>query len=149
MNKFVYLIFIITIYSFCFSEIFFISDDYSHPLEELSETLNMPNYILYANEVNLIDSLNIMDEQDIIFCEKNIPFTDIASAKLFCSEMVSRIADRALHIMGGMGYIEDYSDVPRLYRDVRLFRIFEGSSQIQQNTISKFMMKNYLTLNKM
>ena len=63
--------------------------------------------------------------------------------------MVSRIADRALQIMGGMGYIEDYSDVPRLYRDVRLFRIFEGSSQIQQNTISKFMMKNYLTLNKM
>ena len=77
--------------------------------------------------------------------EKNIPFTDIASAKLFCSEMVSRIADRALQIMGGMGYMEDYSDVPRLYRDVRLFRIFEGSSQIQQNTISKFMMKNYLT----
>ncbi len=75
MNKFVYLIFIISIYSFCFSEIFFISDDYSHPLEELSQTLNMPNSILYANEINLIDSLNIMDEQDIIFWGKNIPFT--------------------------------------------------------------------------
>ena len=77
---------------------------------------------------------------------KQIFHTNIASTKLFCSEMVSRIADRELlQIMGGMGYIEDYSDVPRLYRDVRLFRIFEGSSQIQQNNISKFMMKNYLT----
>ena len=74
--------------------------------------------------------------------ETEIPFIDIASAKLFCSEMVSRVADRAVQVMGGLGYMEDLSDVPRLFRDVRLFRIFEGASQIQQNNIAKAMLKN-------
>ena len=74
---------------------------------------------------------------------KEIPFTDIASAKLFCSEMVSRVADRAVQIMGGLGYMEDLSDVPRLFRDVRLFRIFEGASQIQQANIAKAMLRDY------
>ena len=74
--------------------------------------------------------------------ETEIPFVDIASAKLFCSEMVSRVADRAVQIMGGLGYMEDLSDVPRLFRDVRLFRIFEGASQIQQTNIAKAMLKN-------
>ena len=74
--------------------------------------------------------------------ETEIPFIDIASAKLFCSEMVSRVADRAVQVMGGVGYMEDLSDVPRLFRDVRLFRIFEGASQIQQTNIAKAMLKN-------
>ncbi|MFL2934659.1 MAG: acyl-CoA dehydrogenase family protein [Thalassobaculaceae bacterium] len=74
--------------------------------------------------------------------ETEIPFIDIASAKLFCSEMVSRVADRAVQVMGGLGYMEDLSDVPRLFRDVRLFRIFEGASQIQQTNIAKAMLKN-------
>ena len=74
--------------------------------------------------------------------ETEIPFIDIASAKLFCSEMVSRVADRAVQVMGGLGYMEDLSDVPRLFRDVRLFRIFEGASQIQQSNIAKAMLKN-------
>ena len=71
-----------------------------------------------------------------------IPFIDIASAKLFCSEMVSRVADRAVQVMGGLGYMEDLSDVPRLFRDVRLFRIFEGASQVQQGNIARSMMKD-------
>ena len=74
--------------------------------------------------------------------EAEIPFIDIASAKLFCSEMVSRVADRAVQTMGGLGYMENLSDVPRLFRDVRLFRIFEGASQIQQTNIAKAMLKN-------
>ena len=73
----------------------------------------------------------------------NIPFIDIASAKLFCSEMVSRVADRAVQVMGGLGYMEDLSNVPRLFRDVRLFRIFEGASQVQQGNIARSMMRGY------
>ena len=71
-----------------------------------------------------------------------IPHVDIASAKLFASEMVSRIADRAVQILGGMGYMEDMSPIPRLYRDVRLFRIFEGTSQVQQANIARAMLKD-------
>ena len=70
-----------------------------------------------------------------------IPHVDIASAKLFASEMVSRIADRAVQILGGTGYMEDMSSIPRLYRDVRLFRIFEGTSQVQQANIARAMLK--------
>ncbi|WP_262691260.1 acyl-CoA dehydrogenase family protein [Kordiimonas aestuarii] len=56
--------------------------------------------------------------------------------KLFASEMVGRVADRAVQIYGGAGYIADYG-IEQLYRDARLFRIYEGTSQIQQLIIAK------------
>lgn len=56
--------------------------------------------------------------------------------KYFASEMVGRIADRAVQIHGGAGYISE-SAVERLYRDVRVFRLYEGTSQIQQLVIAR------------
>jgi len=61
---------------------------------------------------------------------------EAAAVKLFASEMVGRAADRAVQIFGGAGYISDYG-IERLYRDVRLFRIYEGTSQIQQIVIAR------------
>ncbi|WP_431860919.1 acyl-CoA dehydrogenase family protein [Azospirillum sp.] len=66
--------------------------------------------------------------------------TDAACCKLFCSEMVGRVADRAVQVHGGAGYIADYG-VERFYRDVRLFRIYEGTSQIQQLVIARNMIR--------
>jgi acyl-CoA dehydrogenase len=66
--------------------------------------------------------------------------TDAACCKLYCSEMVGRVADRAVQIHGGAGYIAEYA-VERFYRDVRLFRIYEGTSQIQQLVIARNMIK--------
>ena len=63
-----------------------------------------------------------------------------AVAKYFASEMVGRVADKAVQIYGGAGYIADYG-IERLYRDVRLFRIYEGTSQIQQVIIARETMK--------
>ena len=65
-----------------------------------------------------------------------------ASCKLFATEMVGRVADRAVQIFGGAGYVEDYG-IERFYRDVRLFRIYEGTSQIQQTVIAKDLIKRY------
>jgi acyl-CoA dehydrogenase len=59
-----------------------------------------------------------------------------AAAKLFASEMVGRVADRAVQIFGGAGYVADHG-IERLYRDVRLFRIYEGTSQIQQLIVAR------------
>ncbi len=59
-----------------------------------------------------------------------------AASKYYASEMVGRVADRAVQIFGGAGYIADYG-IERLYRDVRLFRIYEGTSQIQQIIIAR------------
>lgn len=63
---------------------------------------------------------------------------EAASAKLFCSEMVGRVADRAVQIHGGAGYMQD-TPVEHFYRDVRLFRLYEGTSQIQQIIIAREM----------
>ena len=69
------------------------------------------------------------------------PVTTLASCcKLFASEMVGRVADRAVQIFGGAGYMEEYG-IERFYRDVRLFRIYEGTSQIQQVVIAREMAK--------
>jgi acyl-CoA dehydrogenase len=65
---------------------------------------------------------------------------EAAAAKYFASETVGRVADRTVQIFGGAGYIADYG-VERLYRDVRLFRIYEGTSQIQQLVIARETLK--------
>jgi acyl-CoA dehydrogenase len=57
-------------------------------------------------------------------------------AKYFCSEMAGRVTDRAVQVHGGAGYMRGVP-VERLYRDARLFRIYEGTSQIQQLVIAK------------
>jgi len=63
-----------------------------------------------------------------------------ASCKLFATEMVGRVADRAVQIHGGAGYVEEYG-IERFYRDVRLFRIYEGTSEIQKTVIARDMIR--------
>ncbi len=65
---------------------------------------------------------------------------EASCCKMFASEMVGRVADRAVQIHGGAGYMTDYG-VERFYRDVRLFRIYEGTTQIQQLVIARNMLK--------
>ncbi|CAN5567924.1 acyl-CoA dehydrogenase family protein [soil metagenome] len=65
---------------------------------------------------------------------------EAAAAKYFASEMVGRVADRAVQIFGGAGYVADYG-IERFYRDVRIFRIYEGTSQIQQVVIARETLK--------
>jgi acyl-CoA dehydrogenase len=60
----------------------------------------------------------------------------VSCAKLFCTEMVGRVADRGVQVHGGAGYINEYP-VERFYRDVRLLRLYEGTSQIQQLVIAR------------
>lgn len=62
-------------------------------------------------------------------------------AKYFCTEMAGRVADRAVQVFGGMGYIRGVP-VERLYRDARVLRIYEGTSQIQQVIIAKQLLRS-------
>jgi acyl-CoA dehydrogenase len=59
-----------------------------------------------------------------------------SSAKLFCAEMVSRVADRGVQIHGGLGYMRS-TVVERMYRDSRLYRLYEGTSEIQKLIIAR------------
>jgi acyl-CoA dehydrogenase len=61
--------------------------------------------------------------------------------KYFASEACGRIADRCVQVFGGAGYVANYSSIERYYRDVRLFRLYEGTSQIHQLNIVKQMRK--------
>ncbi|MDO5627475.1 MAG: acyl-CoA dehydrogenase family protein [Mobilicoccus sp.] len=61
-------------------------------------------------------------------------------AKLYCSEMVDRVADRAVQIHGGLGYMQEVK-VSRFYRDARLFRLYEGTSEIQRTIIGTQMLR--------
>jgi acyl-CoA dehydrogenase len=73
--------------------------------------------------------------------DSGAPITlEAAAAKYFASEAVGRVADRTVQIYGGAGYIADYG-IERLYRDVRLFRIYEGTSQVQQLVIARETLK--------
>ena len=64
-----------------------------------------------------------------------------SACKLFCAEMVGKVADRAVQIHGGSGYMAEFA-VERFYRDVRLLRLYEGTSQIQQLVIARNMIRN-------
>ena len=71
------------------------------------------------------------------------PITKLgAMCKYYASEMVGRVADRAVQIHGGAGYVTEFG-IERFYRDVRLFRIYEGTSQIQQLIIAREMLKEF------
>jgi acyl-CoA dehydrogenase len=88
---------------------------------------------LYAARTMVIDAARRRDAGENVG-------TEAACCKYYASEMVGRVADRAVQIHGGAGYVAD-NGIERYYRDVRLFRIYEGTSQIQQIVIARGMVK--------
>ena len=65
----------------------------------------------------------------------------VSCAKLFCTEMAGRVADRGVQIHGGSGYINEFP-VERFYRDVRLLRLYEGTTQVQQLIVGRALLKS-------
>ncbi|MDR2093718.1 MAG: acyl-CoA dehydrogenase family protein [Azoarcus sp.] len=88
---------------------------------------------IYAARSMILDAARRRDNKENVS-------TEASCCKLFASEMCGRVADRAVQIFGGAGYVSEYA-IERFYRDVRLFRIFEGTSQIQQLVIARNMIR--------
>lgn len=88
---------------------------------------------IYAAKCMVLDAARLRDEG------KNV-VTESSCAKMFATEMCGRVADKAVQIHGGAGYIADYG-IERFYRDVRLYRLYEGTTQIQQIIIARNMIK--------
>jgi acyl-CoA dehydrogenase len=89
---------------------------------------------LYAARCMVIDAARRRDDgQDVA--------VEASCCKMFATEACGRIADRAVQIFGGAGYLSEYG-IERFYRDVRLFRLYEGTTQIQQIVIGRGMVKN-------
>jgi acyl-CoA dehydrogenase len=91
---------------------------------------------LYASETMLWDACRRLEAGEKVSKEA-------AMVKLFASETVGRIADRAVQIHGGMGYMKELA-VERFYRDVRVMRIYEGTSEVQRMIIAREMLKGKL-----
>ena len=89
---------------------------------------------IYAARSMTLDAARRRDDGQGVTMEASM-------CKHYASEMCSRVADRAVQIHGGAGYMQDYA-VERFYRDTRLFRLYEGTSQIQQLVIARQMMKD-------
>ena len=89
---------------------------------------------IYAARSMVLDAARRRDDrQDVA--------TEAACCKMFASEMCGRVADRAVQIHGGAGYVAEYA-IERFYRDVRLFRIYEGTTQVQQLVIARNMIRS-------
>ena len=87
----------------------------------------------YAARCMVLDAAKKRDRGESVTMEA-------ACSKYFASEMVGRVADKAVQIFGGAGYVADYG-IERFYRDVRIFRLYEGTSQIQQIVIARGLLR--------
>nr|WP_312321765.1 acyl-CoA dehydrogenase family protein [Acinetobacter oleivorans] len=92
---------------------------------------------IYAAKCMVLDAARRRDNGENIS-------TEASCAKMFATEMCGRVADRCVQIHGGAGYISEYA-IERFYRDVRLFRLYEGTTQVQQIIIAKNMIREATT----
>ena len=90
---------------------------------------------IYAARCMLLDTAQKRDRGEDVALEASM-------CKYYASEMVGRVADRVVQIFGGYGYIADMG-IERFYRDVRLFRLYEGTSQIHQLNIAKLTLREF------
>jgi acyl-CoA dehydrogenase len=89
---------------------------------------------IYASRCMVLDAARKRDDGHNVS-------TEASCAKMFSTEMCGRVADRCVQIHGGAGYVSEYA-IERFYRDVRLFRIYEGTTQIQQIVIARNMIRD-------
>jgi acyl-CoA dehydrogenase len=93
---------------------------------------------IYAAECMIADACKRADAGEPVLRKA-------AAAKVFASEMCGRVADRCVQIHGGAGYLAEY-EAERFYRDVRIYRIYEGTTQILQLQIAKHMLREFREL---
>ncbi|WP_449433050.1 acyl-CoA dehydrogenase family protein [Pseudomonas putida] len=85
---------------------------------------------IYAARSMILEAARQRDRGEDVVLEASM-------CKYFATEMCGRVADRCVQMFGGAGYIADHSAIERWYRDVRLFRLYEGTSQIHQLNIAR------------
>jgi acyl-CoA dehydrogenase len=90
---------------------------------------------IYAAECMLVDAARRADEGEKVLRQA-------AAAKVFATEMCGRVVDRVVQIYGGAGYLAEY-EAERFFRDARVYRIYEGTTQILQLQIAKHMLRQW------
>jgi alkylation response protein AidB-like acyl-CoA dehydrogenase len=98
----------------------------SFPLADMSLEIKLANLLLMETAWKI--------DQETVTPE------DCAMAKLYCTEMLARVADQAIQTAGGMGLMEDLP-LERIWRDSRVERIWDGTSEIQRHIISRALLR--------
>jgi butyryl-CoA dehydrogenase len=117
--------------------------EYSNTRKQFGRALSRNQAIqwMIANAARDIEAAHLLTLSAAISKERGEPFTLEASiAKLFATEAANRIAYDALQIHGGYGYTKDYK-IERIYRDVRVSTIYEGTSEVQRIVIANHTLK--------
>ena len=89
-----------------------------------------------------LEAARLLTYKSACLMDEAKPFTrESAQAKLYAAEAANFIADQAVQIFGGYGYVGDFSDMEKLYRDARVIPIYEGTSEIQKMVIARTLLR--------
>jgi alkylation response protein AidB-like acyl-CoA dehydrogenase len=127
----------------CAREAHALSVAYARQREAFGKTLGDLQAIqwMLADSATEIFAMESLVYRTAHLCDTGAPFSrESAMTKLFCSEALDEIVDRAVQIHGGMGYSAEFV-IEKLYRDARVTRIYEGSSEIQRVVIARDVLK--------
>jgi alkylation response protein AidB-like acyl-CoA dehydrogenase len=127
----------------CAREAHALSVSYANQRETFGKKLGEHQAIgfMLADNATDIYAMESLVYRTAKMCDAHEPFSrESAISKLFCSEALDRVVDRAVQIHGGMGYSSEYV-IEKLYRDARVTRIYEGTSEIQRMVIARDVLK--------
>jgi len=118
--------------------------DYARQREQFGQRIadfQAIQWMLADSKTELLAALALIDRAAWLKDEQR-PFTREASmAKLYASEAANRIADRAVQVHGGYGFVNEFR-VEQLYRDARITRLYEGTSEIQRLVIARSLLRD-------
>ncbi len=127
----------------CAREAHALSVDYAKQRKAFGKSIGEHEAIqwMLADSATEIFAMESLVYRTAWLCDEGKPFArESAMVKLFCSEALDRNVDRAVQIHGGMGYSAEYP-IEKLYRDARVTRIYEGTSEIQRMVIARDVLK--------
>ena len=117
--------------------------DYAATREQFGQKIGKFQGVSFqiADMITEIDAADLLTLASADRLDRNLPANrEIASAKLYASEMLARVTDAAIQIHGGMGLMNDYP-LERFWRDARVERIWDGTSEIQRHIISRDLLR--------
>ncbi|MCF6234675.1 MAG: acyl-CoA dehydrogenase family protein [Rhodobacteraceae bacterium] len=117
--------------------------DYAATREQFGQKIGKFQGVSFqiADMITEIDAADLLTLAAADRLDQGLPANrEIASAKLFASEMLARVTDTAIQLHGGMGLMEDYP-LERFWRDARVERIWDGTSEIQRHIISRDLLR--------
>ncbi len=117
--------------------------DYAAEREQFGQQIGKFQGVSFqiADMITEIDAADMLTLAAADRLDQGLPANrEIASAKLYASEMLARVTDRAIQIHGGMGLMDDYP-LERFWRDARVERIWDGTSEIQRHIISRDLLR--------